>query len=252
MGLSTHMMKALCARLKPGARVASMGYPDILAPQKELESVLGARIYQLKRRDDSDWIGTWHGVKNQIPDAHSFFNLLGAQLDVFDIEAHRGGEIQCDLNDDWRAWGDHGVRGNKDYDFVLDVGTLEHCFNIGQAARNMAFLLKAGGIIFHENPYNQGNHGFYNINPTWYHDFYSQSGFELLDMVMIARNGDGDGTQVGGVLKTKRFRFMESEATMFAIAQRKEILPIVFPVQSKYARMISAPAAGDRAKAAAA
>lgn len=251
MGLSTHMMKALCQRLKPGNRVASMGYPDILAPQKELESVLGARIYQLKRRGDSDWIGTWHGVKNQIPDAHSFFSLLGAQLDVFDIEAHRGGEIQCDLNEPIgnRFMGSSGPLGY--YDFVLDVGTMEHCFNIGQAAINMAGLLKAGGIILHENPYNQGNHGFYNINPTWYHDFYGQVGFELLEMVMIARNGEGDGTQVGGVLKTKRFQFMGSEATMFAIAQREEILPIVFPTQSKYARMISAPAAGDRAKAAA-
>jgi hypothetical protein len=221
----------------PGARVASMGYPDIIARRKDLESVLGSNIYRLKYRKDSSEISQWHKVKLDIPDAHSFFELQGATLDVFDVVEHRGGEIVVDLNYPVEA------AGRRPYDFVLDIGTLEHCFNIGQAALNMAALLAAGGLIFHENPFNWANHGFYNINPTWYADFYRQDGFELLDMRMIAR----DGMYVENVPPTKRFMFMAAEANMAVLARRNVVRPIGFPVQSKYADLI--PAAGARAMA---
>lgn len=246
MGLSTQLMQELCKRLKPGARVASMGYPDILATPGAVADIIGQRINDLKCRSDSKEIGSWHGVGHPIPDAHSFFELQGATLDVYDVARHRGDEILCDLNKPLllRSWKEP-VIAQFSYDFVLDIGTLEHCFNITQAAMNMASLLKEGGIILHENPYNWGNHGFYNINPTWYADFYGQKGFELLDLQMIARNCEGDGRNIGEVPRTKRFQYLKSEANMIAIARRVEILPIVFPVQSKYAKMI--PAAGVRA-----
>jgi len=220
-----------------------MGYPDIIALPKEIEKILGARIYKLKYRDDSAEIQKWHRVEHKIPDAHSFFELQGVTLDVFDVAQHRGGEIVCDLNYQLG----YGLTGSSVgplgyYDFVLDIGTLEHCFNIGQAAINMVWLLKQGGIILHENPFNQGNHGFYNINPTWYADFYGQEGFELLELGMIARNCAEAGKQVPGILKTKRFRYMDSEANMVAIAKRVKVLPVGYPVQSKYKTLI--PAAG--------
>ena len=231
MALNTILVHSLCSRLKPGTRIASMGYPDIIAPRKELEKILGSRIYSLKENKNSEEIGKWHGVRQEIPDAHSFFELQGATLDVFDTVKHRGCEIVADLN--------FPITQAEEYDFVLDIGTMEHCFNIGQAAMNMAGLLKSGGIILHENPFNWGNHGFYNINPTWYVDFYGQTGFDLLDLQMIVRNCKMDGTNVGNISKTKRFAYMQSEANMVAIARRTVVQEIIFPVQSKYANKIS-------------
>lgn len=239
MGLSTILMQELCTRMRHGVRVASMGYPDIIAPRKELEAILGAKIYNIKNREDSEAIGKWHGVTHAIPDAHSFFELQGASLDVYDVVAHRGGEIVVDLNYPVEAF------GRQPYDFVLDIGTLEHCFNIGQAALNMASLLAKGGVILHENPFNWGNHGFYNMNPTWYVDFYGQPGFKLLDLKMIARNCDRDGKEIDDVPSCRRFRYMSTEANMVAIAERTDLRPVVYPVQGKYKKMI--PAAGDRA-----
>ncbi len=45
--------------IKPGARIASMGYPDIIAHKKTVESLLGAKLYSLKYREDSAEIAKW-------------------------------------------------------------------------------------------------------------------------------------------------------------------------------------------------
>lgn len=226
MALSTLLMRELCKRLKPGARIASMGYPDIIAPSKEIESILGAKCYSIKYHGDSEAIGKWHGVEQKIPDAHSFFELQGATLDVYDVVDHRGTEIIADLNKPFTV-----PRG---YDFVIDVGTMEHCFNIGCAALNMAGILTKGGFILHENPYSMGNHGLYSINPTFYADFYGQRGFRLHECWLVPRGHD----PIKNVDRTRRFKYEGPEANMIAIAERTEVLPVRFVVQSKYKKMI--------------
>jgi len=234
-------MQELCKKLKPGDGIASFGYPDIIAPPEEIERVLGAKYQKLAYLEDSETVAKWHNVKHRIPSAHSFFGLQGATLHVYDVAEHRGCEIIADLN--------NPLKLTREYDFALDIGTMEHCFNIGQAALNMACVLKEGGVILHENPYNWGNHGFYNMNPTWYVDFYGQRGFELLDLRMIARNCKYDGQQVANVRKRGRFAYLQSEANIIAIAKRVEVLPVRFVVQGKYSKVIpDAGAAGEQSK----
>jgi len=235
LALSLNLQNELCGRLKPGARIASFGYPDIIAPPSEIARLLGDRINQLHCREDSEQIGKWHGVQHPIPDAYSFFNLLLATLDVYDVAQHRGGEIIADLNEPLRVV--------SEYDFVIDVGTIEHCFNIGQAALNMAGMLKAGGFILHENPFAMGNHGFYSINPTWYADFYGQQGFKLHECWLVAK----ENAPVKNVERTSRFMYQGPEANCIAIAERLEVLPITWPHQSKYKKMITAAAAAHDA-----
>lgn len=239
MALSLNQTVAVCGLMRPGMRVASMGYPDIIAPDGMIEMMVSKMARKLKYRSDSEAICKRHGLKNRlIPDAHSFFELFDCALDVFDVVRERGCEKILDLNaaridPALRAW---------NYDIVLDVGTAEHCFNIGQALINMAGLVKQGGYIIHENPFNCGNHGFYNLNPTLFADFYAANGFEVMDCRLVSRDG-GECK----IPHTKRFRFIEQEVNTFCQARRVEVKSFVFPVQSKYANLI--PAAGvDRAK----
>jgi hypothetical protein len=248
MALSVTLMQELCKRLKPGARIASFGYPDIIAKPEEVEDVLGERIKDLKYRDDSGIISKWHNIDQMIPDAKSFFGLLGAKIDIYDIAEHRGGEILVDLNErfvDRAAWPFGTLDG---YDFVLDVGTMEHCFNIGQAAKNMAGMLKKGGIILHQNPFSQGNHGFYSINPTWYSDFYGQAGFKLHECWLMPKGKD----TIKDIDRGMRFIYTGPEANCVAIAERTEVLLIGWPVQWKYKKMIAAAGlAGEKPREAA-
>jgi hypothetical protein len=223
MALSLSQTAALGHVLKPFMRVASMGYPDIIA---EIGDMPG-----LEYREDSDAICKRHGLRpRRIPDAHSFFALRSCKLDVFDIVQERGCEILCDLNEPRNI--DYA---EQMYDVVLDVGTSEHCFNIAQAMMNMAALVKVGGVIIHENPFSCPNHGFYNLNPTFFADFYAANGFELLECKLASRDGGS-----AEIPHTKRFRMPEGavELNVFAMARRTALQEFVFPVQSKYKGLI--------------
>jgi len=224
-------------------KVAAMGYPDLIAPTKIIELFLGEKWPLLEYRADSEAICRRHGLAlRDIPDAKSFFKLLDWNLDVYDIVQERGGEILCDLN---YAWGRNGqFDPQMDYDIVLDVGTVEHCFNIGQAMFNMAGLVKVGGYIIHENPFNNPNHGFYNLNPTFFVDFYEQNGFKVIECKLTNKNGDS-----AEVPHTKRFRFGSDEVNVFCLAQRMKVQSFIYPTQSKYKKLLAdAGLAGENPK----
>lgn len=238
MALHNMILKELVPLLRQGQRIAALGYPDILAPQSMLEELLGERMANLVYRSDAEKICKWHGLKPQsIPESVSLFKAFGATLDVFDIYPTRGGEIICDMNKMGATTG-----WDNYYDFVLDVGTLEHCFNIGEAAVNAACMLKCGGIIYHSNPYQMGNHGFYGLNPTWFADFYRQPGFTLLWCKLM---GTAD-KEPFDVPLTKRFVLHGGEVNIFAAARRDELRAIGFPVQHKYAMLAAADQPGVR------
>ena len=61
------------------------------------------------------------------------------------------------------------------FDTVLDLGTLEHIFNVEQSFVNTSSLLKIGGRIFHILPSNNfGGHGFYQYSPELFFSLYSE------------------------------------------------------------------------------
>lgn len=237
MALSVSMTVALKAILKPGMRVASLGYPDMIAPRQMLEGL--EDLAGIVWRGDWQAICKRHGLAPQpIPDAHSVLEQLGCKLDVFDIVRERGCEILLDLNEPILTRSHSAPKIERfAYDVVLDVGTIEHCFNIAQAVFNIADLAGDGGYVIHENPFNCGNHGFYSLNPTFYEDFYARNGFEVLRCSLVTKDGRG-----ADVSRTKRFQFTAEECNVFAMARRVETKPLAFPVQTKYAKLI--PAAG--------
>lgn len=243
MALNFAILKQVAERMQPGARVAAMGYPDITATEEQMTGILKGR--EIEYRKDSDIICQRHGINppRRIPDAESVFRALGAELHVFDIIQERGCEILCDLN---KPLDQQNLYDATDsYDFVLDVGTMEHCFNVGQAMMNMASLVKLGGVIYHENPFVMPNHGFWSMNPTLYADFYEQNGFELIGC--SAHMGRLGEDRVAEVPIKKRFGLKGpfETATLLAAAERKEIKPFVAPCQSKYKATLAA--AGNRA-----
>jgi hypothetical protein len=219
------MMIKASQLIEPGCRIAAFGYPDMIANPEQVEALLKGRE-GLEYHKDSASICARHGkAPRPIPDTYSFFSLLGAKLDVFDVVIERGNEILCDLN--------YPMDQKESYDIVLDPGTLEHCFNVAQAAFNMAGLLKKNGVIIHQNPFLAGNHGFYSFNPTWYADFYGQDGWKLLDCRICSNE------RVFQSPLTDRFKFDSTiECGVFAMARREEVKELSFPTQTKYRKML--------------
>lgn len=75
------------------------------------------------------------------------------------------------------------------YDTVIDVGTLEHVFDIGEALRNCAALCKVGGQIIHILPTNGFcGHGFWQFSPELFFSLYSaENGFENTQVYVAER-----------------------------------------------------------------
>jgi hypothetical protein len=195
-----------------GERVLSLGYPDIVASASEVRNILG--IDPTKFVDT----GRWHGVDYPLPETVHLFKLAGARLDCVDIRASRGVERIVDLN---------YPQDLGEYDLVLDCGTVEHCFNIAQAILNAANAVKPGGYIFHTPPLSMVNHGFYNLNPTLFHDFYGQNGWEIELLRAATRERTWDIPPVQRVQ-------VASELSLYCLARRRSAGPLKFPTQTKY------------------
>ena len=213
----------------PMRRVASLGYPDILVRPEQIVRLLGEDVAaRIVHRDDSADILRWHHVAQTfpVPEATSLFAALGFELEVIDVARVRGGELVHDLNQPLPA------ELERRYAMAIDAGTLEHCFNIGQAAINVAGLVEVGGFVLHGNPINMFNHGFYNLNPLWYYEFYEANGFKLELAMMVS--GPFYRPDVEPAPLTERFRDIAEDSVAVALARRTEVRPLIFPIQGKY------------------
>lgn len=210
-------------------RVLSLGYPDVIATSQELREIFGERVASaVAHRADSAAILQWHGMatSGRVPEASSLLSLLGCELESIDIVAARGNELIQDLNE---PVGEH-LFGR--YAAVIDAGTLEHCFNIAQAARNAAAMTARNGVVLHLNPLNMYNHGFYNFSPTWYRDFYETNGFEIERLEIVWNVSQGASSTAAPAFK--RFQGVAENSLLLAVARRREVREIRWPTQRKY------------------
>ena len=87
-----------------------------------------------------------------------------------DNSAYQGAEIIHDLNQPLPT----EKKGICKYDTILDLGTLEHIFNIPQALINITNLCKSDGQIIHCLPADgYCGHGLYQFSPELFFSYYS-------------------------------------------------------------------------------
>lgn len=106
-----------------------------------------------------------------------FFKTLGYnRVDTLDVSDYEGANILFDLNQNQTP----NEHINK-YDLIFDGGTLEHVFNIGNALKHLTKMVTKKGIIFHSNPCNgYVDHGFFQISPNLYFDYYLTNEFKII------------------------------------------------------------------------
>lgn len=211
MALNSVSLRLIAPHIQ--GKVLSLGYPDICVPAEKIQEWFGFK--PTKFTDN----GAWHRVKYPLPDTLEFFEAFGCELTCVDIHRSRGCEVIADLNYE------DVIRGK--YDLVIDAGTTEHCFNVGQALMNAAGSVKAGGYVFHGSPMTMVNHGFYNFNPTLFYDFYRQNGWDIHHMSV--HRGETP------VMSHPVDRFgAPSECGLYFLAYRKTDSVLKFPTQTKY------------------
>lgn len=196
----------------PSKRVLSLGYPDIIAPSEVIE-----RLFNVKPLTFVD-NGAWHRVDYDLPETEEFFRLIGSELSCVDVHSSRGMETITDLN---------YPQDLGKYDMVIDPGTIEHCFNIGQAMINAANAVCEGGVIFHSPPISMLNHGFFNLCPTLFYDFYTQNGWEIEMLFGVHKEGTFE-------LPSLKRVTVPPECSMYCVARRTHMRALSYPTQSKY------------------
>lgn len=215
MGLTAVTLKMVSGVL-PKKHILSLGYPDLAMTALDVQDILGVTPTKFTTH------GAWHGLDQPLPETAHVMELIGSSLDCVDVSPSRGVERQADLNHPC----DLG-----EYDLVLDCGTTEHCFNVGQALLNAANAVKAGGAIFHCFPMCVMNHGFWNASPTLFKDFYSQNGWSVQMAGMVHSTGD--------CYEVPAYKAFAPEPRMYLTAfavRPKEKKPMQFPTQQKYLR----------------
>ena len=110
---------------------------------------------------------------------------------------------------------------------------MEHCFNVGQAVRNILEMAKVGGFVIHLNPMTMINHGFFNFSPTFYHDFYGQNGHQLMAPI-CGVSVKGIKVNYQKVDHTRRERVPESMTMVLSVARKQNANAPIWPMQSKY------------------
>ena len=226
-----NVLRQIRPHLPAEPKICCLGYPDVLVSTEQAQQYLGAEAAaRLAYRPDSASIIAWHALQahlDRVIDAQSLFEVMGMQLTVVDLVASRGGERIVDLNEALPA------DLADAFDIVLDAGTMEHCFNVGQAVRNILAMAKVGGFVIHMNPMTMINHGFFNFSPTFYHDFYGQNGHQLIAPICgVSTNGIKVNYQK--VDHTRRQRVPDSTTMVLSVARKLNDSVPIWPMQSKY------------------
>lgn len=214
-------------------KAVSLGYPDILLSRDDLAAFIPFD-WDLEEHPMQEKIRTYHGrleSLSTIYDAQSVFEYFSIELDVIDVAELRGGEIVVDLNSDAKDI------MNQKYDLLIDTGTLEHCFNVGQAIQNVCGFVSVGGVAVHAVPMNVYNHGFWNFSPTVFPDLYEANGWRILSLV--GHQMYGKGNALFGVPHFARFNSAPDGTILVCVAQKMSDQPFVWPVQRKYQKMLT-------------
>jgi hypothetical protein len=115
------------------------------------------------------------------------FALMGLTVHSLDVSAYEGADIVHDLN----VPVPRELHGT--YATVFDGGTLEHVFDLRTAFSNVAALTAPGGRVMHWSPCNNYvNHGFWQLSPRSFYDFYFANGFVELQSTMVVSPRDFD------------------------------------------------------------
>jgi hypothetical protein len=121
------------------------------------------------------------------------------------------------------------------FDVVFDGGTIEHVFSLKDAFFNIVRLLNVGGIAVHHAPFDWPDHGFVNINPTLFRDFYLTNGFEELGLsfTVIHLKDDGNYRHIP-VKEFKGVMRPEYGMLLFAAYHKMREQEIAIPTQGLY------------------
>lgn len=122
------------------------------------------------------------------PSDKAVFYALGFnEAHSLDVSTEVQPDFLYDLNRN-----DLDTQWGRQYDLVIEAGTMEHVFHVPNVLKNAFDATKVGGYILHSGPSNNlCDHGFYQFSPTFYLDYYTANRFDILEILLVqSRSND--------------------------------------------------------------
>lgn len=198
MGLAARTIKYILKSHKKynfKGPILTLGNQDIYASQKETEKMLLDENIKFKRptkiilSTSQDLVKLNPEAKNYLH-AKTFFNYLGiSEKDYYDVDKFDFDKpkIIHDLEKPFPQ------KYHNFFNFILDSGTLEHIFDIKAVMENIVKAVRIKGYVLQMIPAsNFLNHGFYQFSPTFFYDFYTSNGFEIIESYLTEAKGQCD------------------------------------------------------------
>lgn len=128
------------------------------------------------------------------------------------------------------------------YGLIIDSGTLEHIFDIRTAMNNLVRMLRLGGSLLHVSPMSGWvNHGFIQISPCLFYDYYQANGFTVQESYVMdmSRGPYKPSLMQPYVHTTSRIRLKgaapNAEVGFVFLATKEHVVePPRVPTQAKY------------------
>lgn len=122
---------------------------------------------------------------------------------------------------------------DEQFDVVINHGTAEHVFNIGQVFQTMHDRCHLGGLTIHDAPFTGWvDHGFYTLQPTLFYDLAHANCYEI---VLVAVHDCVSGSIVR--LESRddvHRRELPPNAMLFVVFKKRFDLPFKVPMQGYY------------------
>jgi hypothetical protein len=155
-------------------KVLQLGRQSVLFPYSSLQRLADHAQFQLTD------IGLITDDQN-LTDIQFFTSLGFTEVKSLEYGTSENADYVWDMNDivppTWK----------ESFDFIYDGGTIEHIFHIPNVMTNICGMLKVGGRVVHDGGISgMIDHGFYSIQPTFYHDFYTANEFKT-DLFTVSK-----------------------------------------------------------------
>lgn len=225
----------------------TLGRQAVYATPEEIERMCSRAGVVPQEADETEDAHTnipqWQGTPNaKYASDRAFFRNLGLrEVLAMDCSEYEGADILADLN------APIDTRLENRFGCVVDGGTTEHVFNTRQCLMNIARLVRPGGRVIHFSPMNNyANHGFYQLSPTLFYDYYATNEFTGLRGYVIEQSVSLRGRTHWSLYEWNSARgdhhMTSRKQLLFIFIAEKETCSTAdkIPVQSWYDRQFSA------------
>ena len=107
------------------------------------------------------------------------------------------------------------------YDWIIDAGTAYCCFNVAAVFKNILSFLRPEGCVYHHASLaGHLGRGYYSFQPMLFHDFYTQNGFDVIEMGVRVKPRSADGRDFDWqTVAPKQFFVASADSQQISLAE---------------------------------